>query len=561
MPPFDPTGNGAYVPVNRIKPITADFVGDATKGGASNLQDFVDAQRMLKAPCKVLATTLAPHNYADGVITATISGALSIDGLSAELNVGDRVLVNLSTVAAQPNNGIYTVTSLGSSSTYFVLTRAADFNASADLIEGSTIWITDGLLSKGTLWQLKLNASSSPVLDTTSFVFEQIEVSGSGGGGGGGGTTIQVLKAPCLVAATKNLNCTYSNSSLTSNSNGSLGDLTGIPGIDGYISIGVGTRVLVHKQDNLLENGIYEISDNGSSTTPFVLTRAADAPSLELSQGIVDVIHGEQYGGTRWELTFISGNLYFYQIETKIPYLYPYCSYAGALSDTPFSGDMLIGSINGPLTLTSSSGAVQTIPSLTKYVLIKNEVTPLYNGIYKVFSVGSASEPYRLRRVATAENFKEGALVLADDTLYRAHLFTVSGISYVNFYSIGGTSGGGSGDYVLNPQTASFSWNADNILFIPSGRDQIKIITVTNAHPELLITLPDNAYDGQKVTIKDGAGNFGDSGINVSVVPYYDTESIDNQYTSDLPLQLTVSHMSITFVYYFDNGSGTWYII
>lgn len=43
--PYNSAGPGSQIPVARIKPITADFIGDATAGGNSNLQTYVDDRR------------------------------------------------------------------------------------------------------------------------------------------------------------------------------------------------------------------------------------------------------------------------------------------------------------------------------------------------------------------------------------------------------------------------------------------------------------------------------------------------------------------------------------
>ncbi len=64
--------------------------------------------------------------YGGGVLTATTNGTLYVDGLN--VNLGDRILVKNQTTMTQ--NGLYVVTSVGSSSTAWTLTRASDFNAS-----------------------------------------------------------------------------------------------------------------------------------------------------------------------------------------------------------------------------------------------------------------------------------------------------------------------------------------------------------------------------------------------------------------------------------------------
>lgn len=79
----------------------------------------------------------------------------------------------------------------------------------------------------------------------------------------------------CEYSSTINLNATYSNGSLgigatlTSNTNGPLI-------LDGITADLVGDRVLIPSQTDAKQNGIYVVTDLGSPTTPFVLTRASD---------------------------------------------------------------------------------------------------------------------------------------------------------------------------------------------------------------------------------------------------------------------------------------------
>jgi len=105
--------------------------------------------------------------------------------------------------------------------------------------------------------------------------------------------------APCHVATTGNLSATYSNgvsgvgATLTATSVGALS-------IDSHTPV-VTDRVLVWQQTAGLENGIYTVTDAGSPTTPWILTRATDAdnsPLGELLNGDFTFIQqGATYGG------------------------------------------------------------------------------------------------------------------------------------------------------------------------------------------------------------------------------------------------------------------------
>jgi hypothetical protein len=105
--------------------------------------------------------------------------------------------------------------------------------------------------------------------------------------------------APCHVATTGNLSATYINgvsgvgATLTSTVNAALV-------IDTH-TLAVNDRVLVWQQSAGLENGIYSVTDAGSPTTPWILTRATDAdnsPTGELQNGDFTFIQvGATYGG------------------------------------------------------------------------------------------------------------------------------------------------------------------------------------------------------------------------------------------------------------------------
>jgi hypothetical protein len=129
--------------------------------------------------CRVATTAALTATYNNGTsgvgATLTNSGtqaAISIDGVS--LAVNDRVLVKNQATAAQ--NGIYTVTTVGSGSTNWVLTRATDFNtaSSTGVVEGAFTVIEEGTANFGTLW---IETGQGPfTIGTTAITFTQLQV-------------------------------------------------------------------------------------------------------------------------------------------------------------------------------------------------------------------------------------------------------------------------------------------------------------------------------------------------------------------------------------------------
>jgi hypothetical protein len=102
------------------------------------------------------------------------------------------------------------------------------------------------------------------------------------------------VKDPVAVATVANLAGTYDNgtdglgATLTKATNGALGD------IDGYTVI-LNDRILVRAQTDGIENGIYTVTDLGSGSAPWELTRSTDAdndPTTEVASGTFVLVQG-----------------------------------------------------------------------------------------------------------------------------------------------------------------------------------------------------------------------------------------------------------------------------
>ena len=139
---------------------------------------YVDAtaQGLSQKPSANCATTAAlPSNtYANGTagvgatLTATANGVLTIDGYTVALN--DVVLVK--NEATQANNGLYTVTTLGTGAVPYVLTRSVDMN-SATLFGGGFIAVKQGgTVNANTLWLC--DVANSITVGTTAVAFVQL---------------------------------------------------------------------------------------------------------------------------------------------------------------------------------------------------------------------------------------------------------------------------------------------------------------------------------------------------------------------------------------------------
>jgi len=181
-----PTGNGTV----DVWGARVSNIGTPSSGTDAATKDYVDnvAQGLhVHAPCSAatpntLATitsgTITYNNGSSGVgATLTTTGTYTtIDGINIA-TIGTRVLVKNEANAA--HNGIYTYTS----ST--VLTRAVDFNTSAEMAGGDFTFVTGGTLYNDTGWVL-----TDPVttVGTTAVIFAQF--SGSGTYSAGTGLTL-----------------------------------------------------------------------------------------------------------------------------------------------------------------------------------------------------------------------------------------------------------------------------------------------------------------------------------------------------------------------------------
>ncbi len=111
---------------------------------------------------------------------------------------------------------------------------------------------------------------------------------------------------PCLVATTVNLTAIYANGTsgvgATLTNSGTQAAVT----IDG-VALAVGNRVLVKDQATVLQNGIYTVTNIGSISTNWVLTRAIDldSPSQMVRGNVIEVISGTINSVTTWMLTSI----------------------------------------------------------------------------------------------------------------------------------------------------------------------------------------------------------------------------------------------------------------
>lgn len=145
---------GGFKITNAADPTAAqDYV---TKAYADSLAAGLDPKASVRAATTAALPAVTYNNGASGVgatLTANANGALpSQDGVS--LIVGNRFLVKNQVAALQ--NGIYTVTDLGSGGTPFILTRATDQDGSPanEVSGGNFTFVEAGTTQSGSGWSL-----------------------------------------------------------------------------------------------------------------------------------------------------------------------------------------------------------------------------------------------------------------------------------------------------------------------------------------------------------------------------------------------------------------------
>jgi len=156
-------------------PVGKKELHDGTAWFALASENWVLNTLRLVSPCLVATTANLTATYANGTagVGATLTNfgtqaALTIDGVA--LLVGNRVLVKDQATGFQ--NGIYTVTNVGSVSTNWILTRATDYDSIAQTVRGDTISVINGVASSASLWML---TSVITAVGTDSFTFAKTD--------------------------------------------------------------------------------------------------------------------------------------------------------------------------------------------------------------------------------------------------------------------------------------------------------------------------------------------------------------------------------------------------
>ena len=220
------------------------------------------------------AADLGAVTYSNGTsgIGATLTkispfATLSVDGASP--TVGQRILVKSQITTLQ--NGVYTVTNVGSGSAGWVLTRATDYDQTAEINAGDAFYIVSGSTLANTTW---VQQTPSPVtVGTTAITFIQF-----------GGSSTAGIKQP--YAANGAVYAT-STSALTT---GTLPTTGGGTGLTTFTSGGA----VYATSTSVLATGTLPTSGGGTGLTTFTAANNAiySTSSSALTAGTLPIAAG-----------------------------------------------------------------------------------------------------------------------------------------------------------------------------------------------------------------------------------------------------------------------------
>ncbi len=197
-------------PLNPLEAATKQYVDDVSQG------------LHIHPSCVTATNANLVALYSNGVsgVGATLinNGAqapLMIDGVTVAPT--NRVLVK--NQSSQLQNGIYTVTDIGSLSSNWILTRASDFNESSEINGGDFVFVTGGITNDNTGW---VQTETLVNIGVSNISFTQFSGAGTYQAGNGLLLTGNVFSINTAITVDLTTSQTLSNKTITGSFTGNL---------------------------------------------------------------------------------------------------------------------------------------------------------------------------------------------------------------------------------------------------------------------------------------------------------------------------------------------------
>ena len=173
---------------------TASATNVSTAAAMKAYIDAVATGLNIQGSCVAASTVALTVTYDNGVsgvgatlTNAGVQAAISLDGVSP--TVGQRVLIKDQVSTFQV--GIYTVTTVGTGATNWVLTRATDFDTPAEIQPGDLVILTGGATQANSSW-LQTETVATVGTDAIAFIQFSLSIPVSVPNGGTGLTTLAI---------------------------------------------------------------------------------------------------------------------------------------------------------------------------------------------------------------------------------------------------------------------------------------------------------------------------------------------------------------------------------
>lgn len=391
-----------------------------------------------------------------------------------------------------------------------------------------------------------------------------------------------------LATRTRLKDCTYNNgtngvgATLTGNSNGTLSEFDTTNTIDATIP-SLGNTILVRAQASALQNGIYEVTQTGSATAPFILTRPTYYDSgSEAYPSLVFVNSGSNYRGTYLlqqtaNPTIGTSNLIYVLSQSPttvqtLPILFmdtattaslPAATYTSGSAYTTLPGFQarLTANVNGPLGVVAGVSASSGIR-----ILVVSQSNPAHNGSYIVTNPGTTTTRWVLTRIDYAASTlipttrewvisRTGSLefgsryVISSASLNNSQIGTVA----LNFLKYGAVGSGGSSNFATSASFASTASFAPNYVLnsvTSSMLDPYVLTAVTSSMTVLSASFASTASFVRNAQTASYVLNAVSSSFasTASFAPNYVLNSVTSSMLAPYVLTATTSSMLSPYV-------------